>query len=365
MVSPSFRELYLARLREFYRQPARIFWVYGFPLILAIGLGLAFENPPSPTVFVDVVKSDAPGPIQTLLRSTSAKKGDADRLIFAAANGRPELRVRLVSAESGEKRVTTGKTPLLVSAASSDRVQYRFDPTRPEAAAARSAFDQALQEVNGRKDSVATADDRVSEKGSRYIDFLIPGLIGQNTMGGGLWGVGFLIVNFRVGKLLKRFMATPMPRSHFLLAILGARLTFLVPDVGVLLALGYFRFGMPIKGALWLVILVEVVGALAFAGIGLLIASRAKTTETVSGLMNLVMLPMWIFSGLFFSHDRFPAAIQPIIAALPLTQLLDALRAVILEGAMIGDSVVWVALLVLSAWAVGTFLLALRIFRWT
>ena len=172
-------------------------------------------------------------------------------------------------------------------------------------------------------------------------------------------------MNFRIAKLLKRFMATPMPRRDFLLAILGARLTFLIPDVGVLLALGYFGFGMPIRGSLWLIILLEIVGALAFAGIGLLIASRAKTTETVSGLMNLVMLPMWIFSGLFFSSDRFTGPIRILVDALPLTHLLNALRAVILEGANLGDSVVWVALLVLSAWSVGTFYLALRLFRWT
>ncbi len=178
----------------------------------------------------------------------------------------------------------------------------------------------------------------MTENGSRYIDFLIPGLIGQNTMGGGLWGVGFLIVNFRIAKLLKRFMATPMPRRDFLLAILGARLTFLIPDVGVLLALGYFGFGMPVRGSLALVILIEVVGALAFAGIGLLIASRTKTTETVSGLMNLVMLPMWIFSGLFFSSERFTGPIQYFVQALPLTQLLNALRAVILEGIGTGRS---------------------------
>ena len=382
-MSSSLRELYLARLREFYRQPARIFWVYGFPMLLAIGLGLAFKSPAVPRVDLDlVIPGYVAGPIATAIPSAlspssptghmllakgvrAADEGGVHRMILPGRAGRPELAIRIVTEAEGERRVTTGKTPLLVIARSSEAVQYRFDPTRPEASAAKSAFDDALQAANGRTDPVATADQPVTENGARYIDFLIPGLIGQNTMGGGLWGVGFLLVNFRIAKLLKRFMATPMPRQNFLLAILGARLTFLVPDVGVLLALGYFGFGMPIRGSLWLIILLEIVGALAFAGIGLLIACRAKTTETVSGLMNLVMLPMWIFSGLFFTSERFPAAIQPFIQALPLTQLLNALRAVILEGAVLTDRVVWVALAVLSAWAVGTFWLALRFFRWT
>ena len=111
-------------------------------------------------------------------------------------------------------------------------------------------------------------------------------------MGGGLWGIGFLLVNLRIGKLLKCFVATPMPRRDFLRRILASRLTFLIPDVTVLLLLGTLAFDMPIRGNLLVFFLIDVVGALAFAGIGLLVASRATTTETVSGLMNLVMLPM-------------------------------------------------------------------------
>jgi ABC-2 type transport system permease protein len=240
---------------------------------------------------------------------------------------------------------------------------YHYDPSRPEAGSVRASVDDILQESRGRKNPLETVDSTRVEAGSRYIDFLIPGLIGLNTMGGGLWGIGFVLVNFRIAKLLKCFIATPMPRRDFLLALLGARLTFLIPDLTVLLLLGTVFFGMPIRGSLLLVILIDVIGALAFAGLGLLIASRAQSTESVSGLMNLVMLPMWLFSGVFFSSDRFPDAAQPIIHALPLTQLINSLRAVILEGAGLLD--VAPALAILAAWAVVTFLVALRIFRWT
>ena len=352
--------LYFARLREFYRQPARIFWVYGFPTLLALGLGLAFETRGPEGVPVDLVRNEYSAAIETTLRGH-------DVATLTKSPGKTEgagVRLKVWDEADALRRLRTGKAPLVVVPGPSGTVSYRYDPTRPEATSARAAVDQILQRDAGRVDPVATTDRPVTEPGSRYIDFLIPGLIGQNTMGGGLWGVGFLIVNFRIGKLLKRFMATPMPRRDFLLAILGARLTFLIPDVAVLLALGVFKFGMPVRGSLVLVCVVEVVGALAFSGIGLLIASRAKTTETVSGLMNLVMLPMWIFSGLFFSAERFPDAIQPFIQALPLTQLLNALRAILLEGAGLTSQVVLVALGVLSAYAIGTFALALRFFRW-
>jgi ABC-type multidrug transport system permease subunit len=349
------RGLYLARLREFYRQPARLFWVYGFPTVLALGLGLAFQSRAPESVQVDLVENAASEPIKKSLLDYDAR---------AKVEKKQRVRLTVEPEDRAMKRLSTGKTPLLIVPSVSGPVTYLYDPTRPEAVTARAAIDEILQNQAGRVDPIKTSDSIVSEPGSRYIDFLIPGLIGQNTMGGGLWGVGFLIVNFRIGKLLKRFTATPMPRRDFLIAILLARLTFLIPDVAVLLSLGVFQFGMPIRGSLWLIALVEIVGALAFSGIGLLIASRAQSTETVSGLMNLTMLPMWIFSGLFFSVERFPAEAQWFIQALPLTQLLNALRAVMLEGADLSSRVVLVALAVLSAWTVGTFVLALKIFRW-
>jgi ABC-type multidrug transport system permease subunit len=354
MIRSSLRELYLTRLREFYRQPARIFWVYGFPTVLAIGLGLAFKSRPPEAIQVDLVQNAASAPIEKVLRECEAG---------ASRQSGPRLLLRVEPADVALRRLNTGKTPLVVVADTSGQLTYRYDETRPEAAAAKAAVDDLIQTRFGRKDVVATREVTAQEPGSRYIDFLIPGLIGLNTMGGGLWGIGFLLVNFRIAKLLKCFMATPMPRRNFLLALLGARLTFLIPDVGVLLLLGTLAFGMPIRGSLVLVLVIELAGALAFAGIGLLIASRATTTETVSGLMNLVMLPMWLFSGVFFSAERFPSALQPIIQLLPLTQLLNALRGVILEG--MGWLDVAGALAILSAWSVLTFLVALRIFRWT
>ncbi len=347
------RELYIARLREFYRQPARIFWVYGFPTVLAIGLGLAFRSRPPESIQVDLVRSSG---------SEGLEKTLADYNATAKGRKLPELLLRFDTPEEATKRLQTGKTPLVVEQGNS-HVIYRFDPTRPEAVAAKGAIDDILQVAKGRKDPVATENVIVTEPGSRYIDFLIPGLIGLNTMGGGLWGIGFMLVNFRIAKLLKCLVATPMPRRDFLLALLGSRLTFLIPDLGVLLLLGTLVFGMPIRGSFLLLVVVDVVGALAFAGIGLLIASRAQTTETISGLMNLVMLPMWLFSGVFFSSERFPAAVQPFIQILPLTQLLNGLRGVILEGA--GWLDVAPALAILSIWAAATFYIALRIFRWT
>ena len=319
-------ELYLTRLREFYRQPARIFWVYGFPTVLAIGLGLAFRSRPA---------GEHPGRPGRDAASRRDREG-APRLRRArpAARGGPACSSRSARPRRRTARLRTGKTPLVDRARGVAGLVYRYDPTRPEAVAAQAAVDDILQRGGGRQTRSRPRISKVTEPGSRYIDFLIPGLIGLNTMGGGLWGIGFLLVNFRIAKLLKCFMATPMPRRDFLLALLGARLTFLIPDMAVLLLLGVLVFGMPIRGSLlagdprstWS-------APWRSPGSACWIASRAQTTETVSGLMNLVMLPMWLFSGVFFSSERFPDAVQPFIQALPLTQLISALRQVILEGA--------------------------------
>jgi ABC-2 type transport system permease protein len=366
--SPLF-QLYLVRLRDFYRQPARVFWVYGFPTLLAIALGFAFQNRPPAPILVDLIQGPGEAQIKAHLEAHNAALegaklvGALNRLVRKPLANVPAFEIHEASAEEAIRRLNTGKTPLVIEPLGSETWTYRYDPTRPEAAAARQTIDDVLQQAAGRTNPVQTKDVHVSEPGSRYVDFLIPGLIGLNSMGGGLWGIGFLLVNFRIAKLLKRFVATPMPRRDFLLALLGARLTFVIPDLAVLLLLGTLMFHMPIRGSLALVIAIDMLGALAFAGIGLLVACRARTTEAVSGLMNLVMLPMWLFSGVFFSSERFPAGAQPFIQALPLTQLVSSLRRVLLEGAGLVD--VSTSVLILATWAVVTFTLALKFFRWT
>lgn len=334
-------QLTVNRIREFYREPGVLFWVYGFPILLAVGLGVAFREQPPERVVVDVEKSPE---VLSLLESD-------ERFVVSACDP-DECRARL----------RTGKTAIVVSGASGKEVRYRFDPTRPESVLARRTVDDALQIANGREDPVATVDDHVSEPGARYIDFLIPGIIGMNLMGGGLWGVGFVVVDMRIRKLLKRFIATPMKKSDFMVAVMASRMLFLIPEIVIVLLFAYWAFGVEIHGSLIALGAVITLGAVAFSGIGLLVASRAQKLETVSGLMNLVMLPMWLLSGIFFSYERFPEAVLPWIRALPLTPLNDALRAVMLQGASLSS--LGFELTILTVYAVVTFVLALRWFRW-
>ncbi|HSP90373.1 MAG TPA: ABC transporter permease [Vicinamibacterales bacterium] len=336
------RELTIARIREFLREPEAVFWTYGFPLMLAVGLGIAFRDRPVDLVHVDVQA-------HARAHEVAARLASRDDLVVTV---REEAECR--------DRLRLGKSSLVV--VPGDPLTFVFDPSRPESAGARDRVNDVLQRAAGREDPIPTSDTRVTEPGARYIDFLIPGLLGMNLMSGSLWGVGFVIVDMRVKKLLKRLAATPMTRSDFLWSIAGSRLLFMMPELVVILGAGVLLFGMPVRGSWVAVLTLAFLGAGAFAGLGMLVACRAQRIETVSGLMNAVMVPMWLLSGIFFSSERFPDVLQPLVQALPLTQLNDALRAVILEGASLASQA-W-RVLALAGWGAVSFVLALRWFRW-
>jgi ABC-type multidrug transport system permease subunit len=339
-------QIIMARVREFYREPEALFWVYGFPILLVVGLGIAFRNQPIERITVDVQE----GPV-------------AEAVVRALAE-HEKFEVQILSAEAARLRLRNARTALVVASAgdSSPRYDFFYDPSRPDSVLARNAVDDALERAAGRKDLAEVTEHPFNEPGGRYIDFLVPGLLGMSLMGGGLWGVGFVTVDMRIRKLLKRFLATPMRRGDFLAGVMISRLLFMVPEVIVLLVFARLAFGVVIYGSLLAVLLLILLGAVTFAGLGLLVASRARTLEAVSGLMNLVMLPMWLLSGIFFSSARFPPAVQPLIKALPLTALIDSLRAVMQEGATLASQLPQIGLL--TAWSVVTFFLALRWFRW-
>jgi ABC-type multidrug transport system permease subunit len=333
-------QLTLVRFREFWREPEAIFWVFVFPILLAAGLGLAFRNRPPEVIGIAAVTPELARPLR------QEKLLDVEQLSVPAA----------------EEALRTGKVALLVAPSPGGAVVYRYDNTNPEGRTARMLADRAIQRAAGRADPVPSSDRLMREPGSRYIDFLIPGLLGMNLMGSAMWGLGFAIVDARRKKLMKRLISTPMPRHDYLLSFVLARLLLLVVEVGALLGFGVWVFQVPVRGSLLDLVVLCVLGSLAFSALGLLVASRAQTIEAASGLMNTVMMPMWIVSGVFFSAQRFPGALQPAIRALPLTALIDALRAHMLQGA--GLAQVAPQLGVLGVWLVVSFTLALKLFRW-
>lgn len=339
-------ELTSMRVREFLREPEAVFWVFIFPVLMTFALGIAFRNtaPEKTPVAIEAATSDVrANEIANVLSRSS------------------DISVTVLNAAEAAQALRSGKVSIVVKP-QTDSFEYRFDPTRPESRAARLLVDDVLQRGSGRTDVVRVAEEKVTESGARYIDFLVPGLIGMNLMGSGLWGLGFTIVIARSRKILKRFAATPMRRSHYLLSFMLSRLGFLVLEVAAVIVFAWLVFDFSVRGSWVTVALITVLGGFTFSGIGLLVAARPTTIEGVSGLMNLIMLPMWLLSGTFFSSERFPEMLQPFIKALPLTALNDLLRAVMNEGAALSSN--WIPIAVLLTWFVISFVVALKIFKW-
>jgi ABC-2 type transport system permease protein len=341
-----YSHLLMARMLELKREPEVVFWVFVFPLLLALGLGIAFRNKPADSVPVAIVAGPGAQQLGAVL----------------ARSPQHRFNVHVLDAESAHRGFRLGKYDVVIEPDEKAAFQYRYDPARPESVLARSELDDALQSAAGRKNPIPTNSVASSEPGSRYIDFLIPGLLGMNLMNSGMWG-GFALVDMRQRKLLKRFVGTPMRRGDFLLAVMSSRLVLMVLQVGLLLMFGVIVFHMRVLGSVFSIMLLGAIGAVTFGCVGLLTASRAQKIETASGLINLVMMPMWIFSGVFFSYERFPGVVLPLIKALPLTALNDALRASILEGTPLLHQ--WPRLLVMVAWGAISFVLAVKWFRWT
>lgn len=339
-------ELTVLRMREFLREKEAVFWVFIFPVLMTFALGIAFRNtgPEKTPVAIEAAAMDAKVSETAAMLSRSA-----------------DVTASVLSTDEATKALRSGKVTLVVKPVA-DSFEYRFDPTRPESRAARMMVDDALQRGKGRADVLSAGEVKITEPGARYVDFLVPGLIGMNLMGSGLWGLGFTVVIARSRKILKRFAATPMRRSHYLFSFMLSRLVFLTLEVAAVVVFAWLAFGFTVRGSWLSVILITVLGGFTFSGIGLLVAARPTTIEGVSGLMNFIMLPMWLLSGTFFSSERFPEVLQPFIKALPLTALNSLLRALMNEGAPLAEH--WAPIAILIAWCVISFLVALKIFKW-
>jgi len=336
------RELVMARIRSFLREPEALFWTFVFPILMAVGLGVAFREKPADRAAVGV------------------QRGTAAERYLPALRASAELKVSVLDDSAAARALRKGDVAVLL--AGRDTLVYRYDPARDESRAARLLADAAVQRAAGGARPVATADDRERVPGGRYIDWVIPGLIGLNLLSTGMWGIGFGLVQMRSKKQLKRLVSTPMRKRDFLLAQMVARIAFLGLEVPPIVIFAWLAFGVKPQGSLLAFAGLVVLGAVTFAGLGLLCASRARTIEGVSGILNVVMLPMFVLSGVFFSASRYPVAIQPFVRALPLTALNDAFRAVYNDG--LPFTSYWPQVVILLAWMVVSFVAALKLFRW-
>jgi len=337
-------QLTLIRLRELGREPGALFWTFGFPVVLSLALGIAFR---------------ARGPDPIVVGALPGVSADVHAALTTA-----KIAVKDLAEPDAEKALRGGHVNLVLvpPVGPGQPLGYRYDPARAEARTARASVNEILQRAAGQTEPRPVADHQVREPGSRYIDFLVPGLIAMNLMSGSMWGVAWVVVNMRTKKLLKRLLAAPMKRRHLMYSLGLARMLIIPIELVVILAFARLFFSVQVAGSYLALVTVAFAGSASFAAVAIAVACRAQNTETVSGLMNLIMLPMFITSGVFFAWSNFPEAVQPVIRALPLTAMCDGMRAVMIDGAgLVG---ILPSLLILALWGVPAFLLGLRYFRW-
>lgn len=334
--------LLLVRLKVLVREPRILFWSSGFPMLLAFALGGAFRG-------------------QTVESLIGVVPGPNAESVAAAIDASPRLAVQRMSLEEARDGIRHATIVLAVEP-TTDGVKYHFDPTRADTESSRLLVDDILQRAAGRRDTLGVTPVHHATPGGRYVDWLIPALIGMQMMMGCLTGFGYALTSARESGVLKRFAATPMKRWHYLLAFILARTILTAVEVPLMVVVGRLAFDVRVYGSFVSLAIVSVFGTLAFSGIALLMAARTRRSEAMSGLVSIVSMPNLILSGVFFSSARFPDKVQPLIKALPLTALNDVLRGVMNDGASL--VALGPRLMVLGAWGLVSFVLALRLFQW-
>ena len=368
-------QLITALFLEIIREPGVLFWGILFPILMSLGLGLAFTKKTDVIRKVAIINinersaggsesSDVAGfLLNNCQKNVSGESGtwrwkytikDAKlgNSVFLFYNMKWDDAIRFL------KRGTINVLLLGIK----DSVEYHFDPMNPDAQLTYLKLSTILgkgtvQPVHGNSEIKP-----LTVAGTRYIDFLVPGLIAMGVMMSSMWGISYGIIEKRSKKLLRRLVATPMKKSHFLIALITVRIVMNFIESSVLFLFALITFKMTIQGNISALIAMFLAGNIAFAGIAVFVSSHTSNTEVGNGLINFVVFPMMVLSGIFFSYQNFPDWSLPVIRNLPLTMLTDGIRSIFNEGA--GYHEVAFPMLILLATGIFFFSVGLKIFKW-
>ncbi len=353
--------LTISHLKEFIREPGSMFWSFGFPILMSIGLGLAFSGKKEIMHGVGLIPSANNKEI--LVRDIFFGGGAPnDTLIekrFDNENGVTRYAFHITSWENAEVLMKRGIISSILTEEEGKMV-YHYDPLNPEGELIQIQLSNFFKYGHLGQDTGSIRP--LKTQGMRYIDFLIPGLLTLGIMMSIMWGVCYSLIEKRSKKLLRRMVATPMRKTDFMTAYWASRLVLTVFDSVVLLVFAYFFFGVVIQGSIAALALIFLAGNIAFFGLAILISSHTANTQVGNGMISLITTPMMVLSGIFFSYQSFPPWAISVIKVLPLTKFTDEVRAIVNEGAGIVDVLDGVA--ILGVFGAITFFIGLRIYKW-
>jgi ABC-type multidrug transport system permease subunit len=356
-------QLISVNYKEFLREPGILFWSLAFPVLMAWVLGIAFTKRAESVQTIAVVSS--PASVTRLdqflgeMEKLTSSNHTVFRKTFDNKLGKLTFRLMPVTADSAILMLKRGETSLILQE-QGDSIVYQLDPQNAEAKLNYLVLSAAINH-----DPLIYNTESVkilSQRGTRYVDFLIPGLLALGIMNGFLWGIGYTLIEIRTKKLLRRMVAAPMKKSIFIFSHFFSRLTLSAFEAFVLFCFAWFYFRIQIQGSIPAFILIFLAGSFCFAGIAILMGSRTSSSRVGNSLINVITLPMMILSGIFFSYHNFPEVVVPVIQKLPLTLLTDSLRGIMTEGTGIRENLP--AMFILSGVGTVCFFLGLRIYKW-
>jgi ABC-2 type transport system permease protein len=397
-----------AHFKEITREKGVLFWGIVFPILMALGLGIAFTRKADVVRRIAVIERsertaaipDQTSPIDALLR-------DRAKRVEAAGKKPAHYEVTIRDEKLGNTTFIFEKTSwenamVLLKRASisvaidedDGGVRYHFDPRNPDAQLTYlklsrliggetivvtsptrgtpphtqdtpSSPGDSIPATMGSTHDTPTREGEVEPltvAGTRYIDFLVPGLMAMGVMMSCLWGMSWGVVEKRSKKLLRRMIATPMRKSHFLVAMMTVRIGMNFVESALLFVFAHLVFNITIQGDVSALFAIFIAGNIAFAGMAIFVSARTANTEVANGIINAVSLPMLILSGVFFSYHNFPEWSIPFIQKMPMTMLADGMRSIFIEGG--GYGAIYLPALVLTAIGVVFFAAGLKVFRW-
>jgi len=362
-------QLVISQFKLFFREPGVVFWSFGFPVVMAWILGIAFANKGEILRNVAIV-TENPAVVSALPKWLHEKSGTVDNQLSGEAElewkvgmnagDQARFRFRAMSEEEAVLALKRGQISLWIEGSPETNLSYRFDPDNADARLTYLLLETTFRE---KISSEIKAEIRpLTMVGIRYVDFLIPGLMAMSIMNACLWGIGWNLIELRIKKLLRRIVATPLRKSIFLISHGLNRMILSAAEMLLLYIFAYFYFDIRIQGSLLALALVFLSGYCAFAGIAILISSRVQNTQSGNGMINIVTMPMFILSGIFFSYHNFPDWLIPYVEVLPLTMLTNSLRGIITEG--IGLAQVIQPSLGLFGIGAVCFALGLKLYLW-
>jgi len=368
-------QLISALFREIIREPGVLFWGILFPILMSLGLGLAFTKKTDVIRKVAVINNSGSINVETdstvishFLQNNCEKNLNIENgtwqwkyIIKDEKLGNSIFLFYGMKWDDAMKLLKRGTINVLIIGMNGT-VEYHFDPLNPDAQLTYLKLINIIGEGNILQVKSNSEIKPLTITGTRYIDFLVPGLISMGVMMSCMWGISYGIIEKRSKKLLRRLVATPMKKSHFLIALITVRITMNFIESLVLFLFALFAFKMTIQGNISALILMFLSGNIAFAGLAVFVSSHTSNTEVGNGLINFVVFPMMVLSGIFFSYQNFPDWSLPVIKNLPLTMLTDGIRSIFNEGA--GYHEVAIPILILTATGILFFTAGLKIFKW-